>query len=360
MSHLLVEPIREKDLSRLRINKDSSAVSTPNESPARLKLVMGVLIALVFVAGVFFLVGVGDNSSTPAVTASGTSEGMESANFSKGENPTSQVASQPLAQPILKSKVMGASGYVVAQRKASVASKATGRLKELRVVEGDSVKAGDILGILENDDLQAIVMQAEANVALLESRVALAEAELENATAEYNRSKVLLKEDALSKSVGDATASRYKKSVAELGAAKSSLEVGRSQLEKVRVDLEYTKIVAPFDGTVLTKDADVGEIVAPFGSSSTSRAAIVTLADLKSLQVEADVSESNLSKVRPDQKVEIKIDSFPGVVYTGRVTKIVPTVDRAKGTVLVKISFDALDEKVLPEMSAKVNFILEE
>jgi len=170
----------------------------------------------------------------------------------------------------------------------------------------------------------------------------------------------LLKEDALSRSVGDAALSRFKKATAELSAAKSSLEVGRSQLAKAQVDLEYTKIIAPFDGTVLTKDADVGEIVAPFGSSTSARAAIVTLADLKSLQVEADVSESNLSKVKMGQKVEIRIDSFPGVIYPGRVNKIVPTVDRAKGTVLVKISFDELDDKVLPEMSAKVNFILED
>jgi len=285
-----------------------------------------------------------------------------------GEEP--EVASKPVANsgatlipvPVInsKSKIMGASGYVVAQRSAAVASKATGRLKELRVVEGDPVKAGDILGILENDDLQAIVNQGVANVSLLESRVQLAEAELENATLEYNRSKVLLKEDALSRSVGDAALSRFKKATAELSAAKSSLEVGRSQLAKAQVDLEYTKIIAPFDGTVLTKDADVGEIVAPFGSSTSARAAIVTLADLKSLQVEADVSESNLSKVKMGQKVEIRIDSFPGVIYPGRVNKIVPTVDRAKGTVLVKISFDELDDKVLPEMSAKVNFILED
>ena len=164
----------------------------------------------------------------------------------------------------------------------------------------------------------------------------------------------------MSRTLADAASARFKKATAELAAARSALEVGRSQLEKTKVDLEYTKIIAPFDGTVLTKDADVGEIVAPFGSSSSARAAIVTLADLKSLQVEADVSESNLSKVKVGQRVEIRIDSFPGVVYSGLVSKIVPTVDRAKGTVLVKISFDNLDDKVLPEMSAKVNFILEE
>lgn len=339
-----MEPIRDKDLSRLRIDKDSGSLrgnDAPKRSVAVIAGVGGLLI--VFVLALWLVGGAGESEIVDSKTSAAV---------------TTPVS--PVAVTNSKSKIMGASGYVVAQRSAAVASKATGRLKELRVVEGDPVKAGDILGILENDDLQAIVSQAEANVSLLESRIQLAEAELENATLEYNRSKVLLKEDALSRSVGDAALSRFKKATAELAATKSALQVGRSQLAKAQVDLEYTKIIAPFDGTVLTKDADVGEIVAPFGSSTSARAAIVTLADLKSLQVEADVSESNLSKVRPDQKVEIRIDSFPGVVYSGRVNKIVPTVDRAKGTVLVKISFNELDEKVLPEMSAKVNFILEE
>lgn len=345
-----MEPLREKDLSKLRINKGGEALPLSDSlwSRPNFKIAIGVLV-VVLLLGVILSRSGESNSETITNAALPAVDQLQTG-----------TTSAPLAQPSLRSKVMGASGYVVAQRRASVASKATGRLKELRVVEGDSVKAGDILGILENEDLQAIVAQAEANVALLESRVTLAEAELENATSENSRSKALLKEDALSRSVADAASARFKKANAELAAARSSLEVGRSQLEKTKVDLEYTKIVAPFDGTVLTKDADVGEIVAPFGSSSSARAAIVTLADLKSLQVEADVSESNLSKVKVGQRVEIRIDSFPGVVYPGSVSKIVPTVDRAKGTVLVKISFDNLDDKVLPEMSAKVNFILEE
>lgn len=347
-----MEPLREKDLSKLRIDKGGEALASSSDSPGKSKVIIGLGVLVVVLIVGLILSWSGKSGSSDSVNSQ---VAVMPSEISKPAN-----GAAPLAQPSLKSKVMGASGYVVAQRRASVASKATGRLKELRVVEGDSVKAGDILGILENEDLQAIVAQAEANVALLESRVHLVEAELENAQTEHVRSKALLKEDALSRTLADAASARFKKATAELAAARSALEVGRSQLEKTKVDLEYTKIIAPFDGTVLTKDADVGEIVAPFGSSSSARAAIVTLADLKSLQVEADVSESNLSKVKVGQRVEIRIDSFPGVVYSGLVSKIVPTVDRAKGTVLVKISFDNLDDKVLPEMSAKVNFILEE
>jgi len=123
------------------------------------------------------------------------------------------------------------------------------------------------------------------------------------------------------------------------------------------VAVENTRIRAPFDGTVLTKEADVGEMVAPFGSSQSARGAVVTLADMKSLEVEADVSESNIQRVRLGNATQIVLDAYPGVRYPGRVKKIVPTADRAKATVLTKVEFIERDEKVLPEMSAKVTFL---
>ena len=112
-----------------------------------------------------------------------------------------------------------------------------------------------------------------------------------------------------------------------------------------------------FDGTVLTKDADVGEMVAPFASSSSSRGAVVTLADMSTLEVEADVSESNIFKVKVGQPCEILLDAYPNYRYAGHVKKIVPTADRSRATVMTKISFDQIDDRVLPEMSARVNFL---
>ncbi|MGH7456608.1 MAG: efflux RND transporter periplasmic adaptor subunit, partial [bacterium] len=123
------------------------------------------------------------------------------------------------------------------------------------------------------------------------------------------------------------------------------------------VALEYTNIRAPFDGTVLTKNADVGEVVAPFGSASSARAAVVSIADMSSLEVEADVSESNIQRIKPGQPCEIVLDAYQETRYPGVVGKIVPTADRAKATVLTKIKFVQIDERVLPEMSAKVTFL---
>ena len=126
------------------------------------------------------------------------------------------------------------------------------------------------------------------------------------------------------------------------------------------VALDNTLIRAPFDGTVLTKDANVGEVVAPFGAASNSRGAVVTMADMSSLEVEADVSESNITRVKIGQPTDIVLDAYPEVRYQGYVSKIVPTADRAKATVLTKVRFKARDDRVLPEMSAKVAFLSRE
>jgi HlyD family secretion protein len=139
--------------------------------------------------------------------------------------------------------------------------------------------------------------------------------------------------------------------------AVAAVAAARANAEYAAVQVENTYIRAPFDGTVLSKHADVGEVVAPFASSASSRGAVVTIADMSSLQVEADVSESNIPRITPGQPCLITLDAFPAEPYRGKVEKIVPTADRAKATVLTKIAFENLDVRVLPEMSAKVNFL---
>ena len=121
--------------------------------------------------------------------------------------------------------------------------------------------------------------------------------------------------------------------------------------------VENTRIIAPFDGTVLKKNADVGEIMAPLAGAASSKAAVVTIADMSSLEVDADVSEANITKVRPKQNCEITLDAYPQQRYPGYVSNIVPTADRSKATVMVKIKFMKYDERVLPEMGAKITFL---
>ncbi|MDQ7785833.1 MAG: efflux RND transporter periplasmic adaptor subunit [Desulfomonilaceae bacterium] len=253
--------------------------------------------------------------------------------------------------------VLNASGYVVAQRKAAVSSKATGRLEKLFVEEGRAVKKGDILAQLENEDLEATLEEAKALLRVAEASLRNAEAELRDATLNYHRMQSLRETGSVSTQTFDSAEARYKKATAIHRRAQFETERAAASIKVAEVNLEYSLIRAPFDGVILTKNADEGEVVAPFGASLNARAAVATMADMRSLMVEVDVAESSLEKVRVGGPVEIRLDAFPGDRFPGRVHMIVPTADRSKATVLTKLTFDELDEKILPEMSAKAAFL---
>jgi len=238
-----------------------------------------------------------------------------------------------------------ATGYVVAQVKAAVASKATGRLRLLNVEEGDEIAEGEVVAELDNDDIRADLDLARANL----KRV---QADSVAGARNYDRVVKLHDDSLVSEEDFEIATAVYARAVA-------NVEAMRARVRGAEVALENTIIGAPFDGTVLTKHADVGEMVAPFASASSSRGAVVTIADMSSLEVEADVSESNIHKVREGAPCDIVLDAYPGQKYAGYVKKIVPTADRSRATVLTKIAFNDIDDRVLPEMSARVNFLSE-
>jgi RND family efflux transporter MFP subunit len=254
-----------------------------------------------------------------------------------------ELASATLTYASQANAVLTANGYVVAQIKAAVASKGSGRLEYLGVEEGDRVKKGQIIARLEDQDVKATLARAQADLAV-------AKAESLDAGVSLQRQKTLYASNLTSKAELDAADSRFHRVQATILGA-------RAGVDAAEVTLEQTRIRAPFDGTVLTKNADVGEVFAPFAASATSKGAVVTMADMSSLQVEADVSESNIIRVSVGQPCEIILDAYPEQRYPGRVHKIVPTADRAKATVLTKVSFLERDDRVLPEMSAKVMFL---
>lgn len=266
---------------------------------------------------------------------------------------TAIVASTPSQQYVQ----LTASGYVVAQRRAAVASKATGRLLELTVREGSVVKKNQIIARLDASDVLAAVAAADAGIRQAEAGVRQAQVELLNATAELNRSKGLQAQGFISPQAVDTVQTRASAARASQGAAEASLAAARAQRQVQQVNQDFTEIRAPFDGVVLVKNANVGDIITPFSSAAGSQGAVVTMADMSTLEVEADVSESNLAKTRIGQPVEITLDALPDVRFRGTVGGIVPTVDRAKATVMTKIRFDQLDARILPEMSAKVSFL---
>ncbi len=313
-------PAPKPDLSALRLNKERDGRRQFSDRPKTpwLRWVVAVCILAALVLGYLLL----NERVTPA-----TQVELATVVQLGGSDASAQLV---------------ATGYVVAQRSAEVASKGTGRLAFLGFEEGDVVKSGQVIGSLENDDLVAAVDVAKA---LLKQ----AEVDSLNAGRDYRRRLDLKKSGSITQTELENAESRFLGSLA-------AVEGARAGLKSAQVGLENTYIRAPFSGTILTKNADVGEIVAPFASSASSKGSVVTLADMNSLEVEADVAESNIERVKLGGMTEIVLDAYPTARYPGRVKKIVPTADRSRATVQVKVAFDSLDSRVLPEMSARVNF----
>jgi RND family efflux transporter MFP subunit len=306
------------DLSALRISRNQERQDGP---PKKTSTYIGIVVSILIlgIAG-FFLY---QSLFTPAIEVTLTTVSWTS--------------------PSQSNAVLTASGYVVAQRKAAVASKGTGRLVYLGVVEGDCVKKNQIIARLEDSDVRASLDQAKANLRINE-------ADLKDAQQSLKRQKDLLEKGLATQADYDAAEARQLRVVA-------NIEMAKAMVNGAEVSLENTLIRAPFDGTVLAKNADIGEMVVPMAASVGSKSAVVTIADMTSLQVEADVSESNIQNVKPDQPCEITLDAYPEVRYQGYVAKIVPTADRAKATVMVKVAFKSYDNRVLPEMGAKVLYL---
>lgn len=322
--------MENEDLSKLKIDKTARTFQ-----PFKRKKVvyLVVVILLIIVAGFLYLSGF----ISPAVPVEMTS--------------ISQVyPSQAITQ-------LNASGYVVAQRKAAVASKITGRLVSLMVEEGSRVKEGQVIARLENEDVKALREQAEANLKVARANLEGAKAEFEEASLTFNRDKQLIAKGVISRSQYDASEARFLRVQASVAVAEAGIKASSAALQGANVALEYTLIRAPFDAVVLTKNADIGDIVTPLGAAANAKAAVVTIADLNSLQVEVDVSETNLGLVKVGQPCEIQLDAIPDSRFRGAVHAIVPTADRAKATVMVKVRFLDKDPRVLPEMRSKVSFL---
>ncbi len=322
-----------EDLSQLKIDK-SAEVYRPQKRRKLAYLTAGVIVLVL--AGILFAKGV----FTPAVE-------IEPANVTQ-------------IYPSQTFTLLNASGYVVAQRKAAVASKVTGRLISLMVEEGNRVKKGEVIARLENDDVLAARSQAEANLNAARYNLEQVKAELSDATVSFERNKSLIEKGFVSKAEYDASEARYRKASAAVSAAEAEVKAGNAALQSANVAVEYTFIRAPFDAVVLTKNADIGDIVTPIGAAADAKAAVVSIADMDSLLVEVDVSESNLHMVKTGQPSEIQLDALPDSRFRGSVHMIVPTADRTKATILVKVRFIDKDSRILPEMSAKVAFLSRE
>ena len=261
------------------------------------------------------------------------------------------------AYPSQSITALNATARVTAQRKAAVSTKATGRLEFLGVQEGSIVKAGDVLARIENKDVNATLDQAQANLRASKANLEQGMAEMRDAESNLRRSEDLALKNFISSSTLDSAKARFDKARAVVASLNGAIGVAEANVRAANVSVEQTLIRAPFDGVVLTKNANVGDIITPFSSAADSKGAVVNMADMDTLEVEADVSETSISKISVGQSVEIQLDAFPDIRLLGTVSRTVPTVDRSKATLLVKISFAERDKRVLPDMSAKVSFL---
>lgn len=326
--------VESADLNALKIDRDPDEGRSPRKGRGMLILAIAGVLILALALAAFVL----SRNWSSAVT-------LKTATISTFDPRQGEV-------------VLTASGYVVAQRMASIASKGTGRIEYLGVEEGDEVKKDQVVARLESSDVAATLAKRKANLEMASAALQQVEATLNESALDFERqSKLYVDQAIISKAEYDLSQAKYKRAIANVASAKAAIGVAKATVTEAEVEVENTRIRAPFDGTVLAKNADIGEVVAPLSGSASSKSAVVTIADMDSREVEADVSESNIQRVKVGQACEIVLDAFPDISYKGYVHKIVPTADRAKATVLTKIRFEELDERVLPEMSAKVYFL---
>jgi RND family efflux transporter MFP subunit len=323
----------KKDLNSLRINRTATASKASGSGKGKLFAAVGIL--LVVLVGLWML--------------------LSKSLFTSAELVQSGTVSRAYASQA--NAVLTASGYIVASRKASVATKGTGRLIYLGVEEGSLVKKDQIIGRLDASDVQAALGQAQASLIVAKANLGNARATLENADSTVHRQRVLFRQNLASQSELTTAESQYKQALSQVASGEANIQLAERGVHSAEVQVEFTNIRAPFDGTVLTKDADVGDVMTPFGAAAGSRADLVTLADMSSLDAEIDVSETNIEQVHLGQPCEITLDAVPEKRYKGIVHMIVPTADRSKATILTKVNFVDRDARVLPEMSVKVVFM---
>jgi RND family efflux transporter MFP subunit len=332
----VTSPSSSADLSRLRINRDAPP---PAVRRALIRNIVLAVLALLLVLGAVFAMRRGGGVPVQVVTVAAVS-GSESGGAAGGASVT-------------------ANGYVVARTRASVSAKLPGRIADLRVSEGSGVKRGEIIATLENADYEAQAAQARAAVATARAEVVEARTASEVTAREAARLRDMRRENAdlVSEQDLDGVEGRASQAAARLEAAAARLMAAQATLRFAMANLENTLIRAPFSGTVLKKEAEVGEVVAPSVGGGLTRGAVVTMADLTTLEVEVDVNEAYIARVKKDGPAQITLDAYPDTAFRGEVRQVVPTADRQRATVQVKVSILDRDPRILPEMGARVDFL---
>jgi RND family efflux transporter MFP subunit len=271
-----------------------------------------------------------------------------------------QVATVSVRAAGTQAAVLNASGYVTARRRATVSSKITGKVVEVDVEEGKNIVQGQVLARLDDSTPKAALALAEAQAEAARRGLRENEVRLDQARLAERRAAQLLQDRIASQSQLDEAKADADSIDAHIAALKEQIRVTERQIEVQQTDLANYVIRAPFSGVAISKDAQPGEMVSPVSAGGGfTRTGICTIVDMKSLEIEVDVNESYISRVKPVQDVDAVLDAYPDWHIPAHVITLVPTADRQKATVLVRLGFTQLDPRILPDMAIKVTFLRE-
>jgi RND family efflux transporter MFP subunit len=281
-------------------------------------------------------------------------------NWLGGNTPevTTVVAEELGSGPTLGNSVLNASGYVVARRTSTVASKVTGRVLEIFVEEGMEVKKDQVVARLDPVNLKTMLTMSERELEAARRNLAEIEVRLADARRTLTRNETLVKQQLVSEQSLDNSRAEVNALAARLEASKAQVKVSESALAIRRNDYNDLNVRAPFDGVIISKDAQPGEMISPLSAGGGfTRTGIATIVDMSSREIEVDVNEAYINRVEPNQRVEATLDAYPEKTLAAHVVNIVPTADRTKATVRVRIGFDQLEPFILPDMGIKVRFL---
>jgi len=322
-------------LSQLRIEREAPAAG---DAPRRRPWLLGgaVLLAAVLAAGAWL--GFGGRRALSVHTALAQSLGAASGNAS----------------------VLDATGYVTARREATVSAQITGTLTQVLIEEGDHVKEGQVLGRLDDTAQRAALAQAQAQTQSAQALLVQYQAQLAQSIRDVRRDEDLVKRNLVSQQAVEQARTQVETGTAQAQAQKKQIVLDEANVRAAQVQLGYCTVRAPFSGVVIAKAAQVGEIVSPFSAGGGfTRTGIGTLVDMDSLEVEVDVNEAYINRVQPGQKAESVLNAYPDWRIPSHVIAIIPTADRSKATVKVRVGLDAKDNRIVPDMGVRVSFLEE-
>jgi RND family efflux transporter MFP subunit len=321
--------------------------------------VAALTLVVVAFAGGWWLRGDRGAAALPAAVApAAASAASSAASPAASHSSATPGAASASAAPAAGTAVLQATGYITARRQATVSAQITGTLTEVLIEEGDHVARGQVLARLEDSGLRASLRVAEASVASSKAQVAQAEAQLSQSQSEARRQEALVASRMVTPQAAEQARTAVATFAAQLEARRRDVDAAEAQLSQARVNFDYTVVRAPFAGVITAKSAQVGEIISPFSAGGGfTRTGVGTIVDMESLEVDVDVGEAYIRQVTPGMRAEAVLDAYPDWKIPAHVIAVVPTADRGKATVKVRVALERKDPRLLPDIGVRVSFL---